>query len=56
MGLAIIHGIVKGYDGVISVKSKEGRGTVFSILWPVSRPEDDAAGVNQKMPRPAAAG
>ncbi|MGD8674353.1 MAG: transporter substrate-binding domain-containing protein [Desulfobacterales bacterium] len=53
MGLAIIHGIVKGYDGVISVKSKVGKGTVFEILWPVIRPENDPAGTNQAPPQPA---
>jgi signal transduction histidine kinase len=53
MGLAIIHGIVKGYDGVISVKSKVGKGTVFEILWPLIRPENDPAGTNQATPQPA---
>ncbi len=41
MGLAIVHGIVKRYDGVISVASKVGEGTVFDILWPAIRPNDD---------------
>ena len=56
MGLAIIHGIVKGYDGVISVKSKVGQGTVFEILWPVIQPEDDITGLNQEVSQPAKAG
>jgi len=55
MGLAIIHGIVKGYDGVISVKSKVGKGTVFEILWPMIQPEKDITGTNQVTPQPAQA-
>ncbi|MDP4978293.1 MAG: transporter substrate-binding domain-containing protein [Desulfobacterales bacterium] len=55
MGLAIVHGIVKGYDGVISVESEVGKGTAFEILWPVIQPEDDMTGSNQAMPQPAQA-
>ena len=49
MGLAIIHGIVKGYDGVISLESKVGKGTVFEILWPVIQPEDDITGTSREV-------
>jgi two-component system sensor histidine kinase EvgS len=38
MGLAITHGIVKGYDGVITVESEVGKGTVFMIFWPAIHP------------------
>ena len=55
MGLAIVHGIVIGYDGVISVESKVGMGTVFEILWPVIQPEDDITGTNQKVSQAAKA-
>jgi two-component system sensor histidine kinase EvgS len=34
MGLAIVHGIVRGYDGRITVRSQSGRGTTFEVLWP----------------------
>jgi two-component system sensor histidine kinase EvgS len=41
MGLAIIHGIVKGYGGEITVSSRVGQGTVFDILWPVAGAEPE---------------
>ncbi|MCP3873987.1 MAG: ABC transporter substrate-binding protein [Desulfobacteraceae bacterium] len=35
MGLAVVHGIVKNHDGVISVDSNPGQGATFNILLPV---------------------
>ncbi len=35
MGLAVVHGIVKGLGGGIQVQSKPGKGTRFDILVPV---------------------
>jgi PAS domain S-box-containing protein len=39
MGLAVVHGIVKGHDGTIIVDSKPGKGTTFSIFFPVVEKE-----------------
>jgi signal transduction histidine kinase len=39
MGLAIVHGIVKGYGGRIRVHSKTGQGTVFQVRFPTA-PQD----------------
>jgi PAS domain S-box-containing protein len=35
MGLAVAHGIIKSHNGHISVYSKIGEGTTFSVLLPV---------------------
>jgi len=35
MGLAVVHGIVKGHGGGIHVESAAGKGTRFDILFPV---------------------
>jgi two-component system cell cycle sensor histidine kinase/response regulator CckA len=35
MGLAVVHGIINGHDGKILVESEQGKGTTFSIFFPV---------------------
>ena len=34
IGLAVVHGIVEKNNGIISVESASGKGTVFTILFP----------------------
>jgi len=35
MGLAVVHGIIKGHGGGIHIQSEPGKGTRFDILFPI---------------------
>jgi signal transduction histidine kinase len=39
LGLNIVHRIVGKYEGTVDVKSKEGKGTTFTIKFPIKRDE-----------------
>ena len=39
LGLSIIYGIVEKHNGVIEVKSQEGKGTTFTLRFPTDRKE-----------------
>ncbi len=39
MGLAVVHGIVKGHTGLITVESEFEKGTTFSMFFPVVEKE-----------------
>ncbi|GFE61147.1 ATP-binding protein [Geobacter sp. AOG2] len=49
LGLSIVHGIIKQHNGFITVQSKEGEGTVFSVFLPIAQDmclaEDEEQGV-----------
>ncbi len=36
MGLAVVYGIVKNYGGAITVESKPGKGSIFTVFLPVA--------------------
>jgi PAS domain S-box-containing protein len=39
LGLASVHGIVKDHEGLIQVESVAGRGTIFTVFFPVIEQE-----------------
>jgi CheY-like chemotaxis protein len=37
LGLAVVWGTVKDHDGYIDVESREGKGTTFTLYFPITR-------------------
>ena len=44
LGLSIVSGIIRANGGAISLESQEGRGTTFTVQFPVAVPEAALAG------------
>ncbi|MEN6376141.1 MAG: PAS domain S-box protein [Smithella sp.] len=42
LGLAVVWGTVKDHKGYIDVQSEEGKGTIFSLYFPIAREEKAA--------------
>ncbi len=52
MGLAMVQGIVESYGGLIRVKSKEGKGSTFTIYLPTSN-QDERQEKEESHPLPS---
>ncbi len=48
LGLAVVWGTVKDHDGYINVQSEEGKGSTFTLYFPVTREEITAE--NEPVP------
>ena len=53
LGLSLVYGVVKNQGGYIRLKSKSGRGTAFTLLFPYKdeKPEEDMGGIGLSAPR-----
>ncbi|MGP9789685.1 PAS domain-containing protein [Roseinatronobacter sp. NSM] len=40
LGLPIVVGAVRDHGGALAVETAPGQGTVFTILWPLAKPDD----------------
>ncbi len=49
MGLAIVHGIMKSHDGIITVNSIPGSGTTFTALFPKIRESIERESVHTEI-------
>ncbi len=50
MGLAVVHGIVKSHKGLITVESRSGEGTVFTVLLPqIVSPDTSRTRANSEL-------
>ncbi len=48
LGLSLVHGIVKKYHGDIKVTSEFGKGTTFSVYWPIIAQAEETALIDRK--------
>jgi two-component system, cell cycle sensor histidine kinase and response regulator CckA len=54
LGMSVVHGIVKGHGGAITVQSKLGKGTTIAVYFPVSH--ETGNGLQETLTQPSVNG
>ncbi len=52
MGLAVVHGIVKGHQGAVQVSSRPGAGARFDVFFPVAPAREEPEVVEEAAAQP----
>ncbi len=52
MGLALVHGIVRGHGGAVTLDSEPGQGAAFHVWLPTSTPEGDTGKASRAIMEP----
>jgi PAS domain S-box-containing protein len=52
MGLSVVHGIIHGHDGAITVKSEPGEGSTFQVFLPLIKKETEEIQLETLPPLP----
>jgi hypothetical protein len=50
LGLSIVHGVVKEHEGFVDVASEIGRGTTFTLYFPLAKQSTQFASENDSGP------
>jgi two-component system sensor histidine kinase PilS (NtrC family) len=56
LGLSIVYSIVEGYGGKVTVQSRKGKGSVFSVSLPLAEPSGNQSQSLERTPGPIPTG